>query len=108
MGKKSREHRANVISGAEKPYGKTTEDKEQEKEAVNSGILIGLKQQWKKVVVVQYQKEPEKVKNSNIEKNTDDICNNFQVKMVMRMRGIKREDIKRILTEIQSEVISGG
>ena len=111
MGKKSREkkeRRERIDAGLE--HKETNEEKDlrkqQEKDAVNAGILLTLKAQWKKAVKEQYKTEPDKVANSNIEKNADDICSNFQVKTMMKMRNIKREDIVRILTEIRDEVIA--
>lgn len=81
-------------------------EKSQKNEIEKNAVLTVLKREWKYPVIQQYKKEPEKVRNTNIEKNTDDICNNFQVKMAMKMKGIKREDIKNILTQIRDEVIA--
>lgn len=77
------------------------------KEAIKQAILAQLKPQWKVAVKKQYETEPDKVKNADIDKNTNDICANPMVGMSMRMGGIKRDDIKRILTEIRDEVING-
>jgi hypothetical protein len=68
-------------------------------------ILQQLKNEWKKAVIKQYQKEPDKVKNSDLDKNTNDIVNNGRVASVMRKVGISRNDIFKILSEIKHEVI---
>lgn len=52
----------------------------------------------------QYEREPEKVINADIEKNTDEIVSNKMVKTAMKVARIKREDIRQILIEIQDEV----
>ena len=115
MGKKSRlkkERRERIAAGLEQPISKEQrrEEKElrkqQERDAINAGILLNLKAQWKKAAEEQYKTEPEKVRSSNIKKNADDICNNLQIKAIMKMRNIKQEDIARILTEIRDEVIA--
>lgn len=106
MGKKSREKRERmerIRLGLEEPTDKEKK-KIEEKRMINNSILANLKAQWKKAVEEQYKTEPEKVKNSNIEKNAADICSNFQVKLIMKAQGIKKEDIERILTEIRKEV----
>jgi len=110
MGKKSREKRERaerIRLGLELPTDKEAQ-KILEKRTINNSILQNLKSQWKKAVEEQYKTEPEKVKNTNIDKNTEDICNNFQVKLIMKAQSIKKEDIKRILTEIRDEVCAGG
>ena len=110
MGKASREkkeRKERIRLGLEQPTDKEQKKTEQ-KQAVNSAILNNLKAQWKVAVAKQYENEPEKVKNSNIEKNAEDICGNFQVKIIMKTQGIKREDIERLLTEIRDEVCTGG
>jgi len=106
MGKASREKRERkerIRLGLEQPTDKEKQKIEQ-KQMVNNSILETLKAQWKKAVVEQYKTEPDKVKNSNIEKNANDICSNFTIKMTMKAQGIKKEDIERILTEIRDEV----
>lgn len=118
MGKKSREkrERKEAMSGMTKEQiadlkKKEQEEKEQkkaeQKEIVKNSILMNLKTNWKYNVRQQFKKEPDKVINSNIEKNADDICSNFQVKMIMKTQHIERDDIKRILTEIRDEVTAG-
>lgn len=70
-------------------------------------VLSQLKQQWKIAVQNQYKTEPDKVKNSNIDKNANDIMSNPLVKMNAKIIGIQKEDIVIILTEIRDEVIAG-
>jgi len=106
MGKADRERKARIQRGKEIPISQKDKKKEEESGVINSHILAQLKSQWKAVVKKQYKTEPDKIKNTNIEKNTDDICGNFQVKMVMKMQHITRDDIKRVLTEIKDEVIN--
>lgn len=79
--------------------------KENQKEIIKNSILMNLKVNWKYNVQRQFKESPDKVINSNIEKNADDICSNFQVKAIMRTQHIEREDIVRVLTEIRDEVI---
>jgi len=116
MGKKSREKRerleatSNMTKEERENFKKQQEEekklkKEEQKIIVKNSILMNLKMNWKNNVREQYKKEPDKVINSNIEKNTDDICNNFEVKITMKTQHIEREDIKRILTEIRDEII---
>lgn len=110
MGKASRlkkERLERIRLGLEEPTDKEKQKIEQ-KQAVNNSILNTLKAQWKKAVEEQYKTEPDKVRNSNIEKNAREICGNWQVKTIMKTQGIKKEDIERILTEIKNEVIAGG
>jgi len=71
-------------------------------------ILANLKEQWKMAVRNQYQADPEKVKNANIEKNADEIMSNPIVRRTAKQVGITIEDIKRILTEIRDEVAMEG
>ena len=108
MGRKDRERKLRIQQGEEKPISQKQEKREAERQVINANVLNQLKIQWKEAVKKQYKTEPEKVRNSNIDKNTDDICSNFQVKMVMKMQHITRDDIKRTLTEIRDEVCSGG
>jgi hypothetical protein len=68
-------------------------------------VLSQLKSQWKSAVIKQYQKEPDKVKNSDVDKNTNDIMNNGRAASVMKKVGITRDDIFKILSEIKHEVI---
>ena len=56
-------------------------------------ILHNLKSQWKSNVAKQYKKEPEKVKNSDVEKNTNEIMSNQTAASTMAKAGITREDI---------------
>ncbi len=109
MGRKSREKRERMERTRlelEQPTDKE-QKKIEEKKTINNSILQNLKAQWKVAVKRQYETEPDKVKNTNIQKNTDDICGNFQVKLIMKTQGIKREDIEKILTEIRDEVCKG-
>ena len=109
MGKKSREKRERkerIRLGLEQPSDKERQKTEQ-KQAINSAVLENLKAQWKQAVQKQYEAEPDKVRNTDIDKNTDDIFSSFQVKMIMKAQGIKREDIHRVLTEIKDEVCVG-
>lgn len=117
MGKKSREkrERKEAMSGMTKEQQiefkqKEKEEKEakreEQKTIIKNSILMNLKMNWKSEVQRQYKKEPDKVINSDIEKNANDICSNFQVKTIMRTQDIQREDIIRILTEIRDEVIT--
>lgn len=68
-------------------------------------MLAQLKAQWKIQIEKDYKLDPQKVKDSNIEKTTNEIANNPMIKMACRLKGIKREDILRVLTEIKSEVV---
>jgi hypothetical protein len=117
MGKKSREKREQkeAMSGMTKEQQiefkqKEKEEKEakreEQKTIIKNSILMNLKMNWKGEVQRQYKKEPDKVINSDIEKNANNICSNFQVKTIMRTQDIQREDIIRILTEIRDEVIT--
>jgi hypothetical protein len=108
MGKRDRERKQRIQQGIEQPISPKQEKKEAERQVINASILQQLKSQWKVAVEKQYETEPDKVRNSNIDKNTDDTCGNFQVKMIMKMQHITRDDIKRILTEIKDEVCTGG
>ena len=116
MGKKSREKRerrqamANMSKEEKQAFkeqqkAEKERQKEERKIIVKNSILINLKTNWKYNVQRQYEKEPDKVINADIEQNADDICKNLQVKMIMKTQHIKKEDIVRILTEIRDEVI---
>jgi len=71
-------------------------------------VLANLKEQWKIPVKQQYQTEPGKVKNANIEKNANDIITNPMVSLIANKIGITIEDIKRVLAEIRDEVAMEG
>ena len=71
---------------------------------MKNSVLQNLKEQWKPVVTKQYQEDPDKVRNANIDKNATEIMSNKLVKMACKRVGITGEDIKRILTEIRDEV----
>jgi len=73
---------------------------------VKESLLQNLKSQWKVTVKKQYQKEPDKVKNANIDKNTDDMMSNPIVKVAAKQAQITKEDIRKILAEIRDEIIS--
>ena len=76
-------------------------------DAKKEQILRNLKSQWKSAVISQFKKEPEKVKNSDVDKNTNDIMNNQRAASTMTKEGITREDIFRVLSEIKQEVVNG-
>lgn len=82
--------------------------KQQQKEIKKYSILSNLKLNWKPNVKLQYKTEPEKVRNTNIKKNAEDIYNNITTKPIFKMNNITIEDITQILTEIRDEVISEG
>jgi hypothetical protein len=68
-------------------------------------MLATLKAQWKVQIEKEYKAEPEKVKASDVNKTAEDIVKNPIIKMIMRLKGIKKEDIVKTLTKIKQEVI---
>lgn len=68
-------------------------------------MLATLKAQWKIQIEKDYTEDPQKVKNSDIDKTTDDIMRNPMIKMACRLKGIKRDDVFKILKEIKEEVV---
>lgn len=68
-------------------------------------ILQQLKSQWKVVVQQQYESEPDKVINANVEKNAKEIMSNPVIKMTSKMTKITLSDIVKMLNEIKQEVI---
>jgi hypothetical protein len=86
---------------------KAKEDKKQQQKDIKKySILANLKVNWKPNVKLQYKTEPDKIRNTNIEKNAKDIYNNITTKPIFKLNNISIEDIVEILTEIRDEVIS--
>jgi hypothetical protein len=68
-------------------------------------VVQQLKSAWKAEVQKQYLTEPDKVRNADIQKNTNEMISNLQVRIMMKSVGIKKEDVFAILSEIKEEVI---
>jgi len=67
---------------------------------VKAQVLLNLKQAWKREVAKQFEKEPDKVRNANIDKNAEEIASN----PVIKASGFTKEDIVKVLREIRDEV----
>lgn len=72
-----------------------------DKEATLAQLKVGFKAQIEK----DYAKDPDKVKNTDIEKTTDELMKNIIIKTACAVKGIKRNDIVKLLTEIKNEVV---
>lgn len=74
-------------------------------------ILRTLKSQWKNAVSAQYLTNPKAVRDADIHKNAKDIMNgvmkNPMGRTALKSGGITLQDIEKVLSEIQSEVIAG-
>jgi len=70
---------------------------------VKAQVLLNLEQAWKREVIKQFEKEPDKVRNANIDKNAEEIASN----PVIKASGFTKEDIAKVLRKIRDEVCEG-